>query len=158
MGEGLVLIRKAIPLDVIGCVHLLEEVYNSGTVNGIYPSVNHDDAMRGFLDSIADGAFWVASCDDKIVGMMMLDNADFFWNKKNVTLTNRHFIVAEAYRSRKIAENLIIKAQEFAKECGVNLIIGVQSLDKVAVKERFLEMRSMNYIGGSYLYNGKNEG
>jgi GNAT superfamily N-acetyltransferase len=158
MGEGLVLIRKAVPLDVVKCVQLLEEGYATGTVNGIYPPVVHADAIRGFLDSIADGAFWVADVDDKIVGIMMLDNADFFWNKSNVTLTNRHFFVSEQYRNRKIAENLIIKAQEFAKECGVNLIIGVQSLDKVAAKERFLKMRSMSYIGGSYLYNTKDEG
>lgn len=151
MGQGVIEIRKMQPKDVYGCASLMADIYGDGSVDNIFPSVDKNEAMAGLLRINNEGAIWVADSDSITVGVMILEKANFFWNANDLTLSNTVLIVADGYRDKKIAETFIEKAQAFAKECGAKLIIGVQSHKQVAAKERFMRMRSVCYIGSSYL-------
>ena len=101
-----------------------------------------------------DGSFWVALCDDEIIGMFGLESH----GKGDVEL--RRMYVKPSWQRRGIARRLIQRAEQHSREAGYDrLLLSTSELQEAAlslyrnsgyhlVKEEVAEEASNKTIGG----------
>lgn len=87
-----------------------------------------------------------------LVGCLHLHADHFPWNPDIYFLYNALFTVHRDYRKLKIAELLIQKAKKIAEGARLDLHVNVMGMDKVELKDRFVQMQGARYVGGNLIF------
>lgn len=153
--KQVVQIRRANQEDIIRIFKVIKEAL--GDTGLRYPPVDRDTAITWISDVIRyDGLVYVAEVSGRIVGSIGFQPMEFPWadkaHKNRWYYANVWLYVHQGYRKYGTAEALINKAKIFAKSAGVLLAVGTTLEKNSELKERFLRMQGLTYVGGSFLY------
>lgn len=153
--KKVVQLRKASMKDSIKIFRAIKDTFEATQMS--YPPVDDDSAITWIMDVIRNhGLVYIAEVSGRIVGSVGFQPSEFPWaNPKHPHrwyLSNVWFYVHPGYRKYGTAEALIQKSMIFAKEAGILLSVGIYLEENAELKERFLKMKGLTYVGGSFLY------
>lgn len=114
-----------------------------------YPPANPVDMYGHWLRLFSDCAGWVATRDDKIIGVLALEQTAPEWNSKAITLVSACFWVDQNQKSGGVAARLLDEGQALAKEMGLPLKIDVtMGRDDPDLVDRFMRTKKFKHTGG----------
>lgn len=142
-------IRPAHYDDIMGIVTTIEHARQSMTRH--VPEAEYPYAMQYTLELIGQGQCWVVVASETIVGVAMLEQRHWPWNRRAAFLENVHFWVEPAYRRSGVAAKLLRAMREKALDMGLPLRIVLSFPDGAeAVKDRWARMQGLEYTGGAF--------
>ena len=142
-------VRAAHYDDVLGIVTTIERARHVMTRE--LPEAEYPYAMQYTLDLIAQGLCWVAVVSNDIVGVAMLDQRTWPWNRKETFLENVHFWVEPIHRSGGTAALLLSSMKARAKDLNQPLRVVLSFPDgNEKVKDRWARLQGLEYTGGAF--------
>lgn len=148
MGEKKIVVRRAVPKDVVNIVKLLSQGWNEQTVE--YAPI---DDLRGFkwiLDIIEAGFLTVADLNGRIVGAACASPYKPAWSHQ--WLLDMEFLyIMPTFRDGALAEQLVKAVTGFADSVKLPMTFGIQSGDRPRVKDRLIQQLGWTYVGGNFL-------
>ena len=145
-------IRKATPADIIKIYRVIKDAFDETTV--AFPPVDEANSIAWIHSVITNGLVYVAEYAGRIVGSLGM-NVDFFpWARQEHArhLNTAWLYVHPKYRKTGAADALVNKSLEFAKATNMLATFGIMMDHNVELKERFLKMKGMDYVGASFIY------
>ena len=119
------------------------------------PEVEEPWAIQYTLDLIKRGFVWVAVTDRTVVGVAIVDQLHWHWNRGAFFLENSHFWVLPKHRKGGTAIRLLKCMKDRAKELGLPLSIRITHSDgAVDTKDRFMKMQGLKQVGGTFWFQG----
>lgn len=151
-----VTLRKATPKDAVKIFQVLKDMLDSTKL--AYPPVDEDAAVLWSVDVLTSpgSLVYVAEVSGRVVGSLGFEAAEFRWAKvgspERWYLANTWFYIHPKYRKNGTAEALVKKAMVFAKESKIIISFGIFLEQQIELKERFLKMQGLDYVGGTFIY------
>jgi GNAT superfamily N-acetyltransferase len=116
-----------------------------------YPFIDDNRLALYLANALNFGAIWVAELSGRVVGTLVCSGVTPGWSKVTL-LINDFFVVDEHFRKHGVAVNLIKKAKAFSEEKRLPLWFEVSTGGKPELKDRFIQMQGLDYMGGRFLH------
>lgn len=144
-----IIIRRAVPADVCQLMALIRSWEDETEVP--YPPREDRAFLIWITTVIVEGYAVVAVHGDRLIGSIGLMPARFPWNESVYHLQDEWIIVHTDYRKHGTAKALVEHVKRHANKQNIGLMLGIMTGgDDVDVKEKFLAMQGLQYIGGRF--------
>jgi len=148
MSEKKIMVRKAVPKDVVNIVKLLTGGWNEQTVE--YAPIDDLRGFRWILDIIEEGFLAIADLNGRIVGAACASPYKPAWSHQ--WLLDMEFLyIMPSFRGDELAAQLVKAVTGFADSVKLPMTFGIQSGDRPVVKDRLIQTLGWQYVGGNFL-------
>lgn len=148
MSDKKIVVRRAVPKDVVNIVRLLTQGWNEQTVE--YAPIDDLRGFRWILDIIEEGFLAVADLNGRIVGAACASPYKPAWSHQ--WLLDMEFLyILPSFRGDELAGKLVKAVTGFADSVKLPMTFGIQSGDKPQVKDRLFQRFGWTYVGGNFL-------
>lgn len=148
MSTKKIVVRRAVPKDVVNIAKLLTAGWNEQTVE--YAPIDNMRSYRWLLTIIEEGFVAVADLNGRIVGASCASPYMPSWSLQ--WLLDMEFIfVLPSFRESGVTENLINAVTGFADEVKLPMTFGIQTGERPLVKDRMMKIAGWTYVGGNFL-------
>lgn len=148
MSEKKILVRRAVPKDVVNIAKLLTTGWNEQTVE--YAPIDDLRGYRWILSIIEEGFVAVADLNGRIVGASCASPYKPAWSHQWM-LDMEFLYVMPSFRSAGVTDQLVKAVEGFADSVELPMTFGIQSGDRPLVKDRRMKMAGWMYVGGNFL-------
>ena len=148
MSEKKIVVRRAVPKDVVNIVKLLTGGWNEQTVE--YAPIDDLRGFRWILDIIEEGFLAIADLNGRIVGAACASPYKPAWSHQ--WLLDMEFLyIMPSFRGDELAAQLVKAVTGFADSVKLPMTFGIQSGDRPVVKDRLIQTLGWQYVGGNFL-------
>lgn len=144
-------VTRAQPRHVVTILDLMRQVHGEG--NEMYPPLQYEFAVPSLALLINNHVVLTAWADKRLVAVMLLEKVRTFWNADRWTLSNTWFTVHPDFRKGGLAEHLVKSAKQAAQDLGLPLLIDIMSDEFPELKDRFVKMQGLKYVGGKFFWS-----
>ncbi len=141
-------VRPATPYDASRVCRMLELAYHEQ--EGVYPKPDPAMTAEWVTSTIINGYVIVAEKAGRIIGSVALTNYQFPWSPRWY-LSMDWVYVSTGFRKGGAFDALVKAVNAFADEKGAPIYAGVSSGKDAYMKDRMLQIKGYQYLGGQFL-------
>ncbi|MEQ1712024.1 MAG: hypothetical protein ABL908_11565 [Hyphomicrobium sp.] len=145
-----VVVRLAKPDDVDAVFVVLTQAHRESPIP--LPQLDAPRFRHWALQVISTGYTWIATDEDRVVGVLMCGVAYKPWTPNAVFLETLHCYIRPTYRKSRVFDELISKAKAASDATGLNLHVEIDYGDRPDAKDRLMRTKGLKYVGGKHLY------